>query len=89
MQVNALMMDSSDNVVTGIKEIRAGEDIIYRDGEELHQIKAQQDIPFCHKAAIRDIAKGEMVIKYGETLGEVSEDIRTGCHVADHNICIF
>ena len=86
MQINALMMDSSDNVVTGITEIRAGDDIVYRNGKEVQSIKALEDIPFCHKAAIRDIASGEMVIKYGESLGEVSKYIQTGCHVDDTNL---
>ena len=86
MQINALMMDSSDNVVTGITEIRAGDDIVYRNGKEVQSIKALEDIPFCHKAAIRDIASGEMVIKYGESLGEVSKCIQTGCHVDDTNL---
>ena len=43
MQINALMMDSSDNVVTGITEIRAGDDIVYRNGKEAQSIKALED----------------------------------------------
>ena len=86
MRINALMMDPSDNVVTSITEIHKGETIVYRNGNDQCTLTAQEDIPYCHKAAIKEIAKGAQVIKYGESLGEVSEDIRTGCWVADHNL---
>lgn len=86
MKVNVLMMDPTDNVVTTITEIKAGEQIIYRNGDEYKELTAVNDIPYCHKAALTDLAKGDKVIKYGESLGEVNEEIRTGEWVADHNL---
>ena len=86
MTINALMMDPIDNVVTCMTEIAAGETVCYRRGEETCTLTASQNIPYCHKVAVADIAKGEQVIKYGESLGEVSEDIRAGEWVADHNL---
>ncbi len=86
MKINALLMDISDNVVTTIAEIQAGETIVYRKGEEYCELKAANDIPFCHKAALCDIAKGSNVIKYGESLGEVSKDIKAGEWVNETNL---
>lgn len=39
-----------------------------------------------HKRAIKDIAKGEAVIKYGYSIGNATEDIKTGDHVHSHNL---
>ena len=86
MEINALIMDAIDNVVTCMDEIKAGGQVTYRVGNELRSLSAQENIPYCHKVAITDIAKGEQVIKYGESLGEVSEDIKAGHWVADHNL---
>ena len=38
-----------------------------------------------HKYAVRDIKKGENVIKYGNPIGHATEDIRAGEHVHTHN----
>jgi altronate hydrolase len=39
-----------------------------------------------HKVALRDIKKGEPVIKYGFPIGEATEDIPMGGHVHSHNL---
>lgn len=39
-----------------------------------------------HKYAIRDIKKGENVIKYGYPIGHATEDIKVGDHVHTHNV---
>lgn len=39
-----------------------------------------------HKVALRDIKKGENVIKYGYPIGHALEDIKAGEHVHTHNI---
>lgn len=42
-----------------------------------------------HKYAVRDIQKGEQVIKYGFPIGVVSEDIKLGQQVHSHNLKTF
>lgn len=42
-------------------------------------------IPFGHKAALRPIACGESIIKYGVVIGIATADIGTGEHVHVHN----
>ena len=86
MEINALMMDTTDNVVTCVTEVPAGSQAVYRKGEEICSVVAKENIPYCHKIALTDIPKGGHVIKYGESLGTVSEDIPAGGWVADHNL---
>jgi len=50
------------------------------------EIKAAADIPYGHKIAIKPIAKGETVFKYGLSIGKATENIKVGDHVHVHNI---
>lgn len=86
MEVNALLMDATDNVVTCVREVAAGELVVYRKGQEVNTVMAVEDIPYCHKIALEDIAEGAEVIKYGESLGRTSEHIGRGCWVSHRNL---
>lgn len=86
MEINALLMDPKDNVVTVITDVPAGQTVTYRNGEQVCSLTAQEDIPYCHKIALADIAEGSHIIKYGESLGVVSCDIAKGRWVAHHNL---
>lgn len=44
------------------------------------------EIPAGHKYALRDIKKGETVIKYGQIIGRATCDIKTGDWVHTHNV---
>lgn len=44
------------------------------------------DIPAGHKVALKDINKGEFVIKYGEVIGRASKDIKKGDWVHTDNL---
>ena len=57
MKVNALMMDDKDNVVTCVVDIAAGETVVYKKNNEVCTITAKEDIPYCHKIALTDIAE--------------------------------
>lgn len=86
MKVNALLMDEKDNVVTCVKEVQAGQEIIYdRDGK-ICTLTAKEMIPYCHKAALETMEAGEKVVKYGEQIGETTEVIEKGCCVNHENI---
>ena len=39
-----------------------------------------------HKYALKDIKKGENIIKYGNPIGHATEDIKKGEHVHSHNV---
>jgi (2R)-sulfolactate sulfo-lyase subunit alpha len=45
-----------------------------------------QDIPLGHKVALKDMAIGDTVIKYGIDIGKVVAPIACGQHAHVHNI---
>ena len=71
-----------DTVAVALKPLRAGENVSYGAGD----LVLKDDLPMGHKAALRQIRKGETVIKYGFPIGEASEDIPAGAHVHTHNL---
>ena len=44
------------------------------------------DLSDGHKYALRDIAEGENIIKYGQPIGHATENIAEGDHVHTHNV---
>ena len=50
------------------------------------EINVVDDIPPCHKVAIKKIVKGDQVFKYGCPFGKASEDIEPGRWVHTHNV---
>lgn len=86
MNVNALMMDPSDNVVTCVKDIAAGEEVVYQKAGELCRLTAEEAIPNCHKIALTDIAEGADVLKYGELIGRTTCAVAKGQLVNHENI---
>jgi altronate dehydratase len=43
-------------------------------------------VPRGHKLATRAIAKGEIVLRYGQSIGQATEDIPNGGHIHSHNL---
>ena len=84
--INALLMDERDNVVTCVKEVKRGQSVAYQDGAALRTLVAEEDIPYCHKIALTDLAAGEDIIKYGESLGVMTEDAAKGHWVSHNNL---
>jgi len=75
-----------DNVVTVVEAASAGDTIEFRTPDGTRRIMAADAIPFGHKAAIVDIAPGQRVVKYRETIGTASEAIGAGRHLHAHNV---
>ena len=71
-----------DMVAVALQPLAANEVVSYGAGE----VTPLSDIPMGHKVALRDIKKGEPVIKYGFPIGEATEDIPKGGHVHSHNL---
>jgi altronate dehydratase small subunit len=84
--IDAMMIMSSDNVATVLGEVPPGTDVRVRLGREVRFVKALEKIPYGFKIAVNLIARGGPVIKYGETIGVASAEIRPGQLVHIHNI---
>lgn len=71
-----------------VENLRAGTDllvVVTEDNSELHAVN-NQDVPIGHKVALRDLAVGDTVIKYGQDIGRVVAPIAKGDHVHTHNL---
>ena len=86
MQENAILIDKKDNVATALGELEEGKAIRVGIEDHIVDIVLAQDIPFGHKFSLKDIEQGETVIKYGETIGLATKQIRQGEHVHVHNV---
>ena len=79
----AIICHPKDNVATVISAIKTGTPIIFPNGKK---IIARDEIPFAHKIALRNIRKGNPVIKYGERIGKATHEIGPGEWVHIHNV---
>jgi len=76
VQKKFIIMDPGrDNVATALQELNKGESIPISDSST---IILDRKIPLGHKFALKDIAKGDLVVKYGETIGVAKRDIKAG-----------
>lgn len=75
-----LKINPADNVAVAINPLTAGTTVNV-DGDEITLVA---DIPAGHKFALRDIADGENVIKYGFPIGHTRHAVKRGAFL-DHN----
>jgi len=86
--IKAIVMDSKDNVATLLSDVQVGAvvTVISTDGNVVKEVKSARSVPFGHKIAIARIGRNELVLKYGEVIGEATEPIDEGEHVHVHNL---
>ena len=77
-----LRINPADNVVVAIRPQQKGA-VISIDGK---QITVLEDVPAGHKIAIKDLAEGENIIKYGFPIGHAREAKQAGSWMNEHNI---
>ena len=82
----ALILNETDNVATAITSLERNEVVVLTVGKDRVELKVRDPIPFGHKFAIRDIADGGFVVKYGHNIGAATSCIETGQHVHIHNL---
>ena len=80
--MKALKIYSADNVAVATEALSESERIVV-EGKEITLLSA---IPGGHKFALRDIAEGEAVVKYGFTIGFAKTAIKEGEHVHTQNV---
>jgi altronate hydrolase len=82
MQNKALKLDSKDNVLIALTDLRRGEQISFDSQSYI----LESDIPAKHKFATEDLAAGGSVIMYGVLVGKAMEPIRRGGLLTTRNI---
>lgn len=87
--IHFVLHDAKDTVavvvVEGLKANTAMTGWIM-DEDRMIDVVARQDIPIGHKVALRDMAVGDTVWKYGIDMGKVVAAVKTGEHAHVHNI---
>ncbi len=81
-QKDWIKITPGDSVAVALHELQKGR----LEEVDRKTIMLLDDIPFGHKFAIKDIKKGENIIKYGMPIGHALKDIPCGMHVHTHNL---
>ena len=87
--IHCVLHDPNDSVaVIVVEEVRAGMALtgLILDEDRTIGLSCVQDIPIGHKVALKDMAPGDTVIKYGVDIGKVVAPIKSGEHAHVHNI---
>ncbi len=85
-KAKVIVINAKDNVATALESLRRGAEVVIEIQDKVGKITLVSDIPSGHKFALRDIKKGDSVIKYGEPIGQSLAKITRGEHVHVHNV---
>ncbi|HEV1286102.1 MAG TPA: altronate dehydratase family protein [Bryobacteraceae bacterium] len=79
---SAIQLHPRDNVAIARVPLSAGT-ALHIGGASLHTRSA---VPAGHKVAIKPVAAGETLVRYGQVIGRASRAIEPGDHVHTHNV---
>jgi altronate hydrolase len=77
--IQYVQIHPNDNVCVAVHDVASG--IVLDNG-----ITTAHDVPAGHKIALRCIAQGEKILKYGFPIGSATEDIPEGAWIHSHNL---
>jgi (2R)-sulfolactate sulfo-lyase subunit alpha len=89
MAIQFLVHEPGDSVgVVVVEGVTKGQELTgwVMDGDQTLKVKVLSDIPIGHKLALKDLAAGDTVIKYGTDIGKVVASIKAGEHLHVHNV---
>lgn len=81
-QQSFLRLHPDDQVVVARSHVRPGE--VYREGDAAIEVRERIDMG--HKLAVRPIAQGEAIRKFGQPIGYATCNIPPGSWVHTHNV---
>jgi altronate hydrolase len=79
---SAWLLDAADNVAVARVAIAAGARLRVAGAE----VTAREAIPAGHKIAVRPVAAGAFVVRYGQAIGRARVPIEAGSYVHLHNL---
>lgn len=82
MANKVLKLDSNDNVLIALTDLRKGEQISF--DSQIYTLES--DVPAKHKFATEDLAIGTTVKMYGVTVGKTAEAVRRGGLLTTRNL---
>lgn len=85
--IHFLIHDDADNVAVAVVDLRAGEKAhgVSLESRNPTEIEVKMNIPLGHKIALKDIAAGDTMTKYGVDCGKFVAPAKKGEHVHVHN----
>jgi len=83
---SAIVVDKKDNVATALRQLEPGSSVRVETEAHTVDVVLSQTIPLGHKFALKDVAVGEPIIKYGEVIGLATKKIIKGEHTHVHNV---
>ena len=86
IRLQATQLHPSDNVATALIDLPAGCAVTLTAGGHSLAVVTLERIAAGHKFALRPLAAGEPVRKYGEFIGRASQDVMPGAWVHVHNL---
>ncbi len=81
MEKKVFQVNSRDNVAVALTEVAKGTVVPVIGESAMKCIEAIADIPVGHKIAVREIADGEPIVKYGVVIGHAIREIHKGSWV--------
>ncbi len=78
MAKSTIIINPADNVAVALTDLKKG--------DTYESVTLQEDITKGHKFTLRDVKKGENIIKYGNPIACAQEDIGIGHWVHTHNV---
>jgi len=86
VQKQAVVINPGDNVATAVTNLSAGSTVSFFMGQNVEKLTLNDPIPLGHKFALQDLALGQEIIKYGESIGSTLSPVVKGSHVHVHNM---
>lgn len=82
-----IVLHEADNVATALRDLPARVSVrVAGTHGPLPELTPRTAIRLGHKAAVREIPAGELVVKHGYPIGRATANIGIGEHVHVHNV---
>ena len=78
----SVLLHPADTVAIALRDLPAG----LQATESYGALSVRTGVPAGHKVAIRDLAEGATVYKFGQEIGRATRAIAAGDHVHAHNL---
>ena len=77
------VVNQNDNVATAMGDVKPG--VAKLIGAVAGDIDAAENVVYGHKLALKDISKGDFIVKYNVNIAKATKDIKKGGYVHIHN----
>ncbi|MET0732000.1 MAG: UxaA family hydrolase [Casimicrobiaceae bacterium] len=86
LPLQATVLDPRDDVATALVDLAAGTRVLLGVGDSAREVVTLERIAAGHKFALRPLAAGEAMRKYGEIIGCATQAVAVGAWVHVHNL---